>query len=69
MKNKDINFYRTLEDLEREIKKKFTKFRYIIDPKIENYDYIDFHDEDEYIPFSELKVFYPNKPCYLGDIL
>ncbi len=69
MKNSNINFNRTLEALEREIKKKFTKFRYVIDSKIEQYEYIDFHDEDEYIPFSELKVFYPDKPCYLGDIL
>jgi hypothetical protein len=69
MKNKDINFKQTLKILEQEIKKKFTKFRYIIDSKIEEYEYVDSHDQDEFVPFSELRVFYPKEACYLGDLL
>ncbi len=69
MKNKDINFKQTLKILEQEIKKKFRKFRYIIDSKIEEYEYIDSHDQDEFVPFSEIKVFYPDKAYYLGDVL
>lgn len=68
MKNSDIDFNRTFKLLEKEVKHKFTNFKYVIDDSIKDYVYTNSDDNTEFTQFGDLKIFYPDKHCYFGDL-